>query len=408
METLKFLFTTSFYPPYHIGGACLQVKFLSDELAKRGHEVHVMYSLDAYRSKRHSYALRNLQRTAESQGVHLYPIKTVAGSSAYESYIFGKSQQVTREFRDLVRTVSPDIVHHHNVSLLGYEILRRIGDYGNLYTAHDFWLVCQNSALFRNWNSICNVRDGAALAKECVTCALHCHRPPQFWRRTGAISNLADEISCVLVGSKFMQERLLESIEFANVKVLPSFVPNPPLTVANNLPGFSEFFLYAGRLETYKGVMELIETIRKTNTRLVIAGDGPLKDEIVSLLAGEQLTERILFIGRVDRATVFGLMREAQAVIIPSTCAENSPLVAIEALAVGTPIIASNIGGLPEIVEKIDKRLLFQDFDQLGTILKHFNRNEFQSNMIKEIYEENYSPKSYIRRYEDIVNQALS
>ena len=55
METLKILFPTSFYPPYHLGGDATHVKYLAEELAKKGHEVHVLYSLDAYQIKRKNF-----------------------------------------------------------------------------------------------------------------------------------------------------------------------------------------------------------------------------------------------------------------------------------------------------------------------------------------------------------------
>ncbi|MDY6917297.1 MAG: hypothetical protein SVP26_05030 [Chloroflexota bacterium] len=52
MTKLKFLFTTTFYPPYHIGGDALDVKWLAEDLATRGHEVHVMHSVEAFAPKR--------------------------------------------------------------------------------------------------------------------------------------------------------------------------------------------------------------------------------------------------------------------------------------------------------------------------------------------------------------------
>ena len=52
MESLRFVMTTSFYPPYHLGGDAVHVYYLANELAKIGHEVHVIHSIDAYNLKR--------------------------------------------------------------------------------------------------------------------------------------------------------------------------------------------------------------------------------------------------------------------------------------------------------------------------------------------------------------------
>ena len=52
METAKILMVSTFYPPYHLGGDAIHVKYLADELSKAGHEVHVIHSLDAYNLKK--------------------------------------------------------------------------------------------------------------------------------------------------------------------------------------------------------------------------------------------------------------------------------------------------------------------------------------------------------------------
>jgi glycosyltransferase involved in cell wall biosynthesis len=91
------------------------------------------------------------------------------------------------------------------------------------------------------------------------------------------------------------------------------------------------------------------------------------------------------------------------ALIIPSTCPENSPLVALEALSVGTPVITSNNGGLPEIVGKIDNRLIFSDLADLKSKILNFSKEDFLPSTIKRIYEQNYSPEAYVDKYIEII-----
>jgi len=395
---------SDYYPPYHIGGACLHVEHLAKELAKMGHEVHVLYSLDAYRVKKRSYEAK--RETMDATGlVNTHTIRTPASSSAFAAYLIGSSFQVIRKFRSLVKTIAPDVVNHHNIALLGYKILERIGAYVNLYTAHDFWLICQNGVLFRDWKAICESRGGQRLAKECVGCALRCHRPPQIWRRNQKLGSAARGVDCVLVPSQYMRVRLLGSTQLDRVAVLPFFVPEPPEDATGD-SAFSDFFLYAGRLEIYKGILELIDLVSKTEHRLLIVGDGPLRREVTSILKRKGLSKRIMFLGHADRVSLYRLLRDANALIIPSTCAENSPLVALEALSVGTPVIASNQGGLPEIVGKIDKDLLFGSFDQLNRTMGWFKRDKYSSNAIRGIYEKYYSPQSYVKAYGNVIDDA--
>lgn len=108
---LKFLFTTTFYPPYHIGGDALHVKWLADELVKEGHQVHVMFSLDAYELKRGKIA--GVQLPAGAPDV--YPVRAGRGRlEPLSVYVRGRSGCFSEEFERLLGQVSPDVVHHHN------------------------------------------------------------------------------------------------------------------------------------------------------------------------------------------------------------------------------------------------------------------------------------------------------
>jgi len=91
METKKFLMTSSFYPPYHIGGDATHVKYLSEELVKLGHEVHVMFSLDAYRYKKPDFK-EHLKETEEVNGVFLHPLRSPLGRLTFTLHIFWEDQ----------------------------------------------------------------------------------------------------------------------------------------------------------------------------------------------------------------------------------------------------------------------------------------------------------------------------
>lgn len=388
METWKFLLTTSFYPPYHVGGDAMHVKYLAEELVKRGHEVHVLHSLDAYSVKRKSFP-----ENAEPDQVYTHTIKTHLNSSSYVAYVLGNSFLISKRFDGLVNEIKPDVVHHHNISLLGYGLLKKRRRYLNLFTAHDYWLVCQQNNQLRNGSEIC---EGGS----CFFCALKCGRPPQIWRSFRSFKTAIKSIDLVICPSNYVRRKLTREIEVKSV-TLPNFVPSPPKNISPI--DFSNYFLFVGMLEIHKGILNLLELFKEhtgeINAKLVIVGDGSLKNCIIDFIERNSLSSFVSYAGFLDDKTLYSLYKNALALIIPSIWPENAPLVALEALSVGTPVIASNNGGLPEIIEKVDRKLIFNNLDRLKDILANFSRKEFSSQKIEHIYEQNFSPEAYIDKY---------
>jgi glycosyltransferase involved in cell wall biosynthesis len=391
METLTFLMTSIFYPPYHLGGDALHVKYLAEELVKRGHDVHVLHSLDAYGVKR-----KMLPRMIEPSGVHLHVIKTRLNFSSYEAYVFGKSPAIIKAFEALVKETRPDVVHHHNISLLGYDVLKKVGDYLSIYTAHDFWLICQNSVLLKNGRKLCG-------DKKCLHCALSSGRLPQVWRRSSSFAEGIREIDFLVAPSQYMKTRLLKEVGFPRVAVIPNFVPQPPDKTSGSSE-LSDFFLFAGRLERCKGILELLDSYEGVDSKLVVVGEGPLMSEIGEVLNAKRLNSRVSFLGYVDRGLLYQLLADANALIMPSVWPENCPLVALEALSVGTPVISSNRGGLPEIVSKIDKDLVYDNPRELRRILSGFDSTKYSTHAVRAMYEQYYSPEAFMRKYFNLVD----
>jgi glycosyltransferase involved in cell wall biosynthesis len=392
METLRFLLSTSFYPPYHVGGDAIHVKCLAEELVKRGHEVHVFHSLDAYRVKRKSFP----EKTESSQ-VYTHTIKTHFNLSSYVTYILGSSSLIIKKFDELVNEIKPDVVHHHNISLLGYDILKKRDDYLNLYTAHDYWLICQQNNLLKNGLKICE-------GDSCFFCALKCGRSPQIWRSFRSFKTAIKNIDLIITPSNYVRKRLAQKIDVKSI-TLPNFAPSPPTNISPI--GYSNYFLFVGMLEKHKGILNLLNLFKELrndlNAKLIIAGGGSLKYYIQDFIAKNSLHDLISFVGFVDDKKLYLLYANALAVIIPSIWPENAPLVALEALSVGTPVIASNTGGLPEIVEKVDKKLIFNDWIELKNILLGFSKSKFPPKKTKEVYEQNFSPNVYVDKYISII-----
>jgi len=107
--------------------------------------------------------------------------------------------------------------------------------------------------------------------------------------------------------------------------------------------------LYVGQLEEHKGLRVLMEAWHAVDANLGIVGSGELESEV------ETFTKErsgITFYGRRSPIEVRSLMARARLLVVPSLCYENAPTVIMEALSLGTPVVASNIGGIPELIRE--------------------------------------------------------
>lgn len=396
METKTFLMTSSYYPPHHIGGDATHVKYLSEELVKLGHEVHVMFSLDAYRYKKPDFK-GSLKETEEVNGVFLHPLQSPLGKAdLYLTYILGRSAYVKKTFERLLGKFKPDIVHHHNIFFLGYDILKKQGSYTNLYTAHDYWLICQRFDLMKYGKRECK-------QKNCLSCTLISKRLPQTWRDKEGFRKAIGDINVIIAPSNFMKEKLSGWLPVKpNIVHIPYFVPPPPKDIKNS--GYSNYFLYAGVLENHKGICNLLKVFKEhskeIDAKLVILGRGSLKEKIEDYIAKNKLGDKVIVFGWVsDLMHLRPLYNDALALVVPSIWPENYPLVALEALSVGTPVIGTNAGGLGEILGKLNKNLIFKGdgLEEIGMILE--NKTICSKERIKQIYTKWYSPEGYLRDY---------
>ncbi|MBA3045798.1 MAG: glycosyltransferase family 4 protein [Euryarchaeota archaeon] len=381
METLKFIMTSTFYPSYHIGGDAVHVKYLAEELVKRGHEVHVMFSRDAYRMKR-----KGVPESIDHGKVQVHALESTYGRlTPMKVYAFGNSGFILNNYRKLVSDVKPDVVHHHNISLLGHGLLRKLGDYRQLYTAHDHWLVCQGNDMIKKGEPC----DG----KGCLVCALASGRPPQFWRRKLDTTG----IDCLICPSEYMASKLAPL--GIKTTILPNFSSDPPASI----PDIDEedFYLYMGVMGEHKGVRVLLDAFSKSSNRLILLGRGALAKETEAIIEKRGLAPRMRYLGwKTDEKWPY--LKKANAVLIPSICQENNPLVALEAMSVGTPVICSDAGGTKEVVKLLSEKLVIP-MKELEIGLASISRPTISRAEVMAIFKTNFSVEAYMKRYMEIV-----
>lgn len=386
METERIVMTSTFYPPYHLGGDAVHVRYLAEELVRRGHEVHVIHSRDAYALK-----AKNRDPAPVASDVIVHPVTTSLGATSSRlTYITGRNRAAERELEKLIDEVRPSWVHHHNISLLGQGMLEPAG-VPQLFTVHDHWPVCPRSDLEYLGRETCT-RD------RCVTCSLRTGRPPQLWRGSGFRERLQG-VDRVIAPSEYMA-RFLKQRAGLSSTVLPNFVP-PPGEVGGETTG--PHFVFVGVLEKHKGLDLLLQGYEKCGVKadLHILGSGSLEPELRA--ATERTGGRVRGLGFLSRKEVLAEVASAFALVAPSVCQENSPLSCIEALSVGTPLLVSSNGGLPDLVAGGCGLVVETTPGAIGEAMLRMESDpklrSDASAMARQRYERSHSPESYLRAY---------
>lgn len=257
-----------------------------------------------------------------------------------------------QEVSAAVRRLRADVVHAHNLHpLLGWRALAAARDAGarTVLHLHNFRLFCAIAIAYR---------DGAP----CFRCRATDTRPGLRLRCRGSVP----EAAVYAAGLHLQQPRLLEHADrFVTVSkatarrlielglpaeptiALPNFVPATSIA-AGTRADRGEYALVAGRLVPEKGFDTAISAARAAAVPLVVAGDGPDRGRLERLAEGAEVN----FTGRLTADSLAGVRARAAVVLAPSRWEEPCPYSVLDALAAGVPVLASNRGGLPELVER--------------------------------------------------------
>lgn len=287
------------------------------------------------------------------------------------------SREAKRKFELLINDFHPDIIHIHNIyhqispSILSVAKKYKIPVVMHL---HDYKLICPNYKLFTKGAVCYKCRGGKygncfrnKCLKDSYLKSLGGTLEMYFHHRIWKIYERG--ITLFIAPSKFMKKTCVEfGWPPADIVVLNNFF-NDSFSISPALPRneLEDYLLYFGRLSEEKGLDILLKALVKTDKKLKIAGEGPEEEKLKKLSEslGLEIGEgkKVEFLGFKSGDELENLIRKTEAVIIPSIWLENMPLSLLESLAQGKIVIASNIGGLPEIIKDGENGFLFMPGD---------------------------------------------
>jgi glycosyltransferase involved in cell wall biosynthesis len=274
---------------------------------------------------------------------------------------FVHSPEAVRKIRTLIEATRPDVVHCHNIyHQLTPSIIRSAKqmDVPVVLTLHDYKPVCPVYNRLSDGKPCSACLEGQfmnVLRRRCAEGSrgksglLYAEATVQRW--LGSYETLDH----VIAPSEFLREAVTRW-RFPKERV--SVVHNGVDVDASSASQDDEnYLLYLGRLSPEKGLITLGEAHRDTNMRLIVAGTGPLDESL------RKRFPQLEMVGHQTGPALQKLLEQAAAVVVPSECYENCPMSVLEAMAYGKPVIASRIGGIPELVVDGETGLLFEPGD---------------------------------------------
>ena len=265
------------------------------------------------------------------------------------------SQRSRSELRKYVRQIRPDVVHVHNTfSMLSPSVYGACKSEGVpvVQTLHNYRFFCPG-ALF--------LRDGKP-CEDCVDRSLlqsirhRCYRGSLAATATlasmltvhRALGTYSDNIDRYIALTDFARCKILKAgIAKHKIVVKPNFVPDPPAAGT----GGGGYVAFVGRLLEGKGTEALVAAWRHLPAvKLKIVGDGALRPILEA--AAREHGSNIEFMGIQSRSKVLEIIGAAELLVVPSEWYEGFPMVIAESFACGTPVLASRIGSLEELIEE--------------------------------------------------------
>jgi glycosyltransferase involved in cell wall biosynthesis len=219
-------------------------------------------------------------------------------------------------------------------------------------------------------------------------------------RRRGVYTRNVDRYICL---TRFALERFVRAGLPARLLVVrANGLLNPP----DAGRGEGKFALYVGRLSKEKGVETLIRAWQGIDFPLRIVGEGPLRSSLEQLARSRQVN--VSFEGFRTRNEVHAFMQDATLMVTPSEWYEGFPVVTLEGLAAGTPMVVSALGALDEIIDSPANGLKFSPGDPVSlrqaaiSLIDNATARSAMRLNNRKLFEEQYSSQSAVRSLESI------
>jgi glycosyltransferase involved in cell wall biosynthesis len=337
------------YPPA-TGGLERVAQLLSKELVAHGHPTTVATlsrpdaaareAVDGVDIRRLDGYTRYLRRFASDPGHFFHPTCP--------------DPALVRRLQDLVAEVRPDVIHVHGWILNSCLSLRLPPSTALVATLHDYGLVCAKKTLIHG-DRLDEMCEGARLSR-CLGCATSFYgvaKGPALALGLHHSRHRLDRVSMFMPISSVVRSASLEGTPPERICQIPSFIANEVFADAQHgiRPGFlpaEPFVLFVGALGEHKGVSLLAEAHRRMRIAAPLVIIGSVRSDTREWTGTNE--RPVIVRTDVPHHEIMASFAAAAVAVAPSRWQEPLGLVAIEAMAAGTPVVVTRVGALPEVV----------------------------------------------------------
>ncbi|WP_162787289.1 glycosyltransferase family 4 protein [Notoacmeibacter marinus] len=384
---MRVVIATQHFPPRFVGGVEIYSEWLARALARRGFDVIVVALEEVDRKSGPSIEVSDTQYDSGIRVLRLSMLERDFWT--FEASFFNRPLE--RWFEQKLSELAPDIVHIQSGHRLSAAPLSAALSYKSaqvVATLHDYWYVCPTINLLLANDQLC---DGRVKPDECASCTRQIHAVKSRWSedwmvgdadnyvdglrfRSALLRDLLQRADLVLCPSRSLADTYLQAgfcfrrLEIVRLGLDPEIKCSAP---SNKILLDPLRIGFIGSIAYHKGVHVLTNAVEEIHSlglscQCMIYGSSTNQPEYaIPLLNRYSGHSSFEFMGEYSVKEIGNILSDIDIVAVPSIWPENSPLVILQSLACGIPVIASHIGGMGEFIINGTNGLLCQPNDAM-------------------------------------------
>jgi glycosyltransferase involved in cell wall biosynthesis len=348
------------YPPNFIGGAELIAHYQAKALTRLGQDVIIFAGEPGDGGKRHQMV------KDEYDGLTVYRVRPSPYEDYSKDFINFHHRDVDARFQKILDEFSPDVVHFHNIIglSLGMIHLARKKGARTVLTVHDHWGFCHKNTVMKEEQEICGDFTRCAECMPFINDGGEKHVPVRM--RQDYLSLLLGEVDAFISPSEYLAGQYQAAgIGEGRFSVVWNGIDVQRFGQIKRTPNnHCVRFTFVGYFGKHKGVHTLLEALPhlsdKSRVQINLVGDGEQLQQYRSMVKASGYEDSVKFWGKVDNRRIEEVYQDTDVLVLPSIWPENQPVSITEAMAARIPVIASRMGGIPELVIEGRTGFLFE------------------------------------------------